>query len=680
MRRLLVLLFITTLVVLSVGMWATGHTLGQEVDPPIVIETPGDWLQAEIKVTDLSPAPRMLNAQPAADQCGKATPLNLSFANTADGSGVDTYRFTQEPTDPVLGCMFGAPANRQGYRTAWYSLTAGDTSIVTITTEGTEYDTVLAVYSGSCQNPSVLACSDDLRGFQSAVSLRVIRGQTYLIEVADYRPGVPRPPLLRFSAVMHDGGANWMQVNTLPSGGVSRHAVVAGGPNDPYIYIIGGQTTVEDSLAPRISQSLYRYDPAKNEFHKLLDIPGAGVSNTTAVYLRGKIYIPGGFDGNTSEYRNLNLVYDVASDFWDKDPIRNPPIPVELLPNEEMFAWAAAAAAPDELSYYVTGGRTSYHSIPHPSDVVIPNVYQYMPASRQWSEVQPMNSARYAHTAAWVAKGDRGLCVAGGLTTGKDGNDRDVVVLLTGGECFNPNTGGAWQPTGPLNFPRYNAGSAIGPDGNWYIFGGLDAAGGVPETEAYDPNTNTWHVLGGEYSLGGSPQDPARDWPRGVYWGDALYVFGGNTPPSENRVISSVDRMAVGAGTVPFANRVLLPLSTMSGTENFLAFSTPLLPNMPVSGNFVESTQFLNGYHFDWPAFGRVTLRLTNVSDRSILRLSVYDISKVVRAQDDSPLTGNKAVSVTLEPGRYFVTVERVVPGDMPNPNQVYQLVLDTGQ
>jgi hypothetical protein len=254
-----------------------------------------------------------------------------------------------------------------------------------------------------------------------------------------------------------------------------------------------------------------------------------------------------------------------------------------------------------------------------------------------------------------------------------------VTVLLTGGECNN-FAGGGWQPTGLLNFPRYNAGSAIGPDGNWYIFGGLDAAGGVPETEYYDPPTNSWRVLGSDFSFGGPPNNPPRVWPRGAFWGDSLYVFGGNTPPPESRVVSSVDRMTLGAGNVTVANKILFPLATTLGADNLLAAGQPLFLNTPVTGNFVHSNQFFNAYYFDWLTPGRATIRLTNIPSNTNYNISIYDTAKVLLASGNAALTGNKEFSVTLvEPDRYFVVVERIFPKDLPDPNVHYVLTLSGG-
>lgn len=670
MRRIVAVLLPAILLLTGISLWATGLRAVEPDGPIVISDPPSDWIGPEIRVTDLTPMPRAPMAGPASDNCSEAPPLTLSFESTADGGATLTNGFTQVPTDPILGCMFNMGTNPRGFRTAWYSLTAGDTSAVTITTAGTQYDTVLGVYGGSCENLQQIACSDDVNGFQSSVTLQVIRNRTYYVLVADYKPGVPEAATLILSSVMFPGGARWQQINNSPLGGISRHAFANDGVD---MYLIGGQTRIAG--VPVISNSLLRYNVELNQWTQLADVPGSSLSNTTAVRLGRRIYVPGGFNGNTTDYVNVHLVYDLDTDFW----FQSVPVPDSLLPNEKMFAWSSAAADPTETSYFVTGGLTSFPPI-DPDAVVLNTVFRFFPGSGVWQSLRPMSIARYAHTAAWVSRGNRGLCVAGGLSTGVDGEGDPVVVLLTGGECLDPQTGSTWTATGPLNFPRYNAGSAIGPDGNWYIFGGLDAEGAVPETEVYDPVTNTWRVLGGEYSLGGSPDNPARSWPRGAFWGNQLYVFGGNTAP-ETRVISSVERMSLAAGEMPEANHILVPMASVLGGENFLANGAPLALNQPVSGNFVLSNQFYNAYYFDWPVFGRATLTLGNIPNNTNFNITLYDGIKVQRAQGNPALYGGpKVISATLAPDRYYVVVERIFPKDLPNPNTFYSLVLTSGQ
>jgi hypothetical protein len=670
MRRILVSCFVfVVLVVVAAGVWADSFTVVQTVEPIPIVEPPAEWIAKEIKVTDLPPAPRGPSAAPAADQCGQAPLLTLSFAHPADSGGTVTNNFTEEASDPVLTCMFGSPTSTKGFRTAWYRLTAGDTSVVTITTEGTGFDTVVSVFGGGCEALSALFCSDDFHSFQSSVTFPVVRGLTYYVEVADYKPGAPQAATIILSAIMQEGGARWNQINNMPFGGVSRHAFVSDGPD---MYIIGGQTFIVDPPnVPVISNKLLRFNVLQNSWTELADVPGSSLANTTAVRLGKKIYVPGGFNGNTSNYVNVHLEYDILTDGWKQIQI----IPVELLPNGKMFGWAAGAAAPGENGYFLTGGRATF---PPAIASGLRNVYHFTPATNLWQVFPPMTTPRYAHTAAWVFAGNRGLCVAGGLSSGTNAENQPATVLLTGGECNNFVSG--WQPTGLLNFPRYNAGSAIGPDGKWYIFGGLDNLGGVPETEVYDPITNSWSVLGGEFSLGGSPNHPPRDWPRGAFWADSLYVFGGNTPAPESRVISAVERLTLGASNVATSNKVLFPLATTLGADNLLADGQPLYLNTPVSGNFVHSNQFFNAYYFDWPAFGRATLRLTDIpSDQANYNIYIYNTSKVLLGAGNDAITGDKVVSVTLEPDRYFVVVRRLFPKDLPDPNVGYVLTLSGG-
>lgn len=669
MRRTFVpILLVLALLAIVAGAWADDQPTP---DPLVVAEPPGNWLGQEIVVTDLEPLSPQ--AAPMGDTCAQATPLELSFSHTADGSGTLTNLFTEESTDPALTCMFNAPTNPAGYRTAWHVLVAGDTSVVTITTAGTRYDTVLGVFEGTCTALQPRACSDDTVGFQSQVTFSVVRGRTYYILVADYQSGTPREATIALSATMQQGGARWHQVSNLFLGGLSRHALVSEGVG---MYVIGGQTRVAG--VPVLSNKLLFYNVVTNQWLELSDLPGAGLSNTTAVRLFRKIYVPGGFNGNTSNYANTHLVYDIVTDFWDFAA----PIPTALLPNGKMFAWSAGAAGLGETAYYTTGGITSFP--PFDADaVVIPNTYRYTPATNTWEAFRPMSAPRYAHVAAWIPAANRGLCVAGGLSSGKNVEGQPIIVLLTGGECYNPASGMGWQATGELNFPRYNAGSAFGPDGNWYIFGGVDSQGNaVPEVEVYDPVGNSWRVLPGEFTWGGRPNNPALEWPRGAFWGESLYIFGGNTP-REQRVVSAVDRLDIGVGHVPPANRIWLPFTTMVGAENLLANALPVGIGVPATGSFRTPTQFFDPFFFDWPAFGPLTVRLRNIPADSNFNIAVYDGNKVLRGESNRALFGNagpKDIPLTLNPGRYYIVVERIFPKDVPDPRDVYELTVTPGR
>ena len=674
MRRLLVSIpFLFGL--LAVVMFATvapaadvaadNAPAAQPSEPLVVTKLPTDWLPAEISIADLEPlAP---NAAPAADTCAAATPLTLSFAQTADGSGTLTNSFTHEPGDPVPACTFGAPTNATGYRTAWHVLIPGDTGFVTITTQGSNYDTILTIHdlanpNDTCATLRTLSCADDTLGFLSKTTFPVIRGRTYYIQVADFQRGAPATADLRISATLARGGQRWQQISNIPRGGVTRHAFASLGVD---MFVIGGQTRLQGT--PILSNKVQRYNVELNRWTEMADILGPGLSNTTAARLGNNVYVPGGFDGNMTDYANTHLVYNIEHDFW----AQGAPIPTNLLPGGQMFAWSSAVSGPGETSYYVTGGTTSLTPF-IANSAVITNTYRYTPSTNLWEASRPMTTPRFAHTAAWVGTANRGLCVVGGLSNGANDAGQPILVLLTGGECYNPATGAGWRPTGDLNFPRYNAGSAVGPDDRWYVFGGIDAAGNrVPETEVFEATTNTWTVLGSTFTLSGQANDPGIEWPRGAFWGDHLYVFGGNTP-REQRVVSAVERLTIGAAVAP--HRAFVPITPRLGSENLLSWATYLPINSSVRGNFVHPEQFYNSYYFDWPIFGRAGIRLRGVPSDTNYNIAVYDAGKVLLGESNTAVTGNKEVWVTALPGRYYVVVERIFPKDLPNPNVYYEV------
>ena len=661
------------LLVAVIAGWSQSLAQDSNGDDPIAVEPPPDWLErvpfdpAELPVTR---DPRVTDAGAAADTCLDATALTLSFAFPADGGATLTNPYTEQASDPILNGMWGNPSNPRGYRTVWYKYLATNTAELMISTRGTNYDTVLAVYSGSCENLRQLALSDDYISLQSQVRFQVVRNETYFIEVADWQAAVTPQAVLALSAVMDGRATRWTQAGNIPLGGVSRHAIATQGSQ---MYLIGGQ---ENLLAlPTLTTQLQRYDAATGQWSGAGGLPALATmptaySNTTAVQVGGKIYVPGGFNGNVNAYDATHWTYDIATDLWSNAP----PIPANLLPAGGPFAWSQAVADPAGQSYFLVGGLSSQPPI-DPDASVVSDTYRFTPATGVWQELTPMPTARYAHTAAWVSPFNKGLCVAGGLSTGVDAEDEPITILLTNAECYNPNLGGAWVPTGRLNFPRYNAASAIGPDGNWYIFGGMDEAGPVAETEVYDPVTNSWLLLDSSYSLGGRPNDPARVWPVGAFYGNDLWVFGGNDFP-ERRVISSYKRITILPNQVPLANRILLPIATSGGGTNFLDSASPFALGTTITGNFSLPEQFYNPYYFDWFTNSRASIRLTNIPSSSNFNVLVYDSQKRLLGQGSVFYGGEKWVDLTLAPGRYYILIERLFPDTLPNPNDFYSLYL----
>ena len=76
----------------------------------------------------------------------------------------------------------------------WFSWKAPASGIVTFSTDGSTFDTELAIYTGTPPNNLTLAGSDDDRGgfFRSEVKLNAVQGTTYLIKVAGFHGATGR--------------------------------------------------------------------------------------------------------------------------------------------------------------------------------------------------------------------------------------------------------------------------------------------------------------------------------------------------------------------------------------------------------------------------------------------------------------------------------------------------------
>jgi len=81
--------------------------------------------------------------------------------------------------DPSLPCISG-----QGYNSVWYSFTPAVSESVLVSTTGSTYDTVLAVWTGSPGSFVNQGCNDNFSGTLSQVQFDAGAGTTYFIEAA----------------------------------------------------------------------------------------------------------------------------------------------------------------------------------------------------------------------------------------------------------------------------------------------------------------------------------------------------------------------------------------------------------------------------------------------------------------------------------------------------------------
>ena len=183
-----------------------GSSIGP-VDPPIPVPVAEFWNGANeaatnppddpsaavpIAVTAGSPVNginivmnSVSGALPPNDLCDQATVISsLPFTDSLDTTGA-----TESVTDPVQTCT-GSSTNSDSL---WYTMTAPNDGILTVDTCGSDYDTVLSAYSGTCGALSAVACDDDVGAndatcgsTQSRISVAVFAGQPYMIEVTQF--------------------------------------------------------------------------------------------------------------------------------------------------------------------------------------------------------------------------------------------------------------------------------------------------------------------------------------------------------------------------------------------------------------------------------------------------------------------------------------------------------------
>lgn len=307
------------------------------------------------------------------------------------------------------------------------------------------------------------------------------------------------------------GDTYWFYMGQMPTV-LTRHAVVTVGDD---FYILGGQRTT--TATPDRSSATYRYDTLTSQWEELAPMPaipgscvdGNGYAATEAAYVSGKIYLPSGYAGDNDSYCGVHMGYDITSNSW---------FTAAAAPWPEPLGWTEVVVYPPLNGYFVVGGLTGapLTATANPSAAL----YLYWPDQTGgfWIPEPSMAIARYGHTADFL--GEK-LCVAGGINVNHQ--------ALTQAECFDLNTN-TWNAIPSMNLPRFNATSAVGPDGRWYVFGGTSpTVMSIAPIDVYDPTTNNWTLLESPYDLGvpNDPLRPPRAWQAGGFIGESLWVFGG---------------------------------------------------------------------------------------------------------------------------------------------------------
>ena len=124
---------------------------------------------------------------------GPAPPSNSGLANDActGASEITVTPYSTSTATTIAAVEANAPApscgNQSRGKSVWYRFTAASNGTLAAQTYGSNYDTILAAYVGSCSALSPVACNDDSVGAQSRVAFQAVAGSTYYFLVTAYR-------------------------------------------------------------------------------------------------------------------------------------------------------------------------------------------------------------------------------------------------------------------------------------------------------------------------------------------------------------------------------------------------------------------------------------------------------------------------------------------------------------
>lgn len=134
---------------------------------------------------------------PSNDLVSKATIIPSALPINAPvviESGLDTRGAGIETSDPTPTCV----GPKLG-KTVWYKYTPTAAGMLYVDTKGSNYDTVVAIYTGSPGAFANKACEDDWYSYQSSAGMAVVAGTTYTIMVGGYGYGPGGSLVLRLT-------------------------------------------------------------------------------------------------------------------------------------------------------------------------------------------------------------------------------------------------------------------------------------------------------------------------------------------------------------------------------------------------------------------------------------------------------------------------------------------------
>ncbi len=719
MRRFVLTLFLSSAFLSAV--WLVTRAVAQETpdEPtPTIVADPlhvillqsADSVSSTVSVEPIPVSAADIASVSGVDSCASATtPLPFDYENDIleVGSPTDVSAFTTDASDPVLiSCMEGSYNNPRGYRTAWFKVVApvSGVMIAEVATNSDykrNYDTVVAIYSDnigddSCSSLSQLMCNDNHNGILSNAQASVTYNQTYYILVADRNQAASGQLLLDLNVSIETGddvlggsglgnqNGAWSVSNTILDDPLTRHTVVV---QDTDVYILGGQKGLISNSPDRVGE-LYRFDTVNETLEQLSPMNaspapngGRGYSNADAMIVANEIHYPMGYIGSAGgspEYSTEQWIYNIDTDTWgtlnDFYPTATSFESSFRISGLAYTALVPYSASPQE-GFYVTGGiqGTPLSASTPYTDTVIPSnrFFRYLYNTNTngnplWQEFTSMSSARYAHMAATLEDDSNieWVCVVGGLSF-----DNIGPIVINNGECYNATTN-SWDNTkvGDMNIPRYGGHSAVAPDGTWYVFGGAGTDGQpIAEVEAFDINTGQWTIMAPNYNL----DNPKLIWPRGVFVGNNLWVFGGELTPNflATGLLGSFPNSQISVKTFPFndtyPNQVYLPLnySGYNPSGNTFASAESVTLDTDYTDSFTGFGDVYNAYRFTTNNAGTYTISLDGQAAGADADFYIYnDMIELIGFSQEIGNT-DESTSLSLDASsRYYILVARSSP------------------